>query len=227
MKLSVIVPVYNERGTIATILETLKKVSVDKEIIVVDDGSTDGTRGILAGLDGRDGIRVVFHEKNCGKGRAVRTGIGMAAGDAVIIQDADLEYNPMDYKILLDALSKTQADVVYGSRFLSGRKVTSAWHRLVNYTLTTLTNILFGSKLTDMETCYKLFKRPIIRDLRLESEGFEVEVELTAKLLKRGAKIVEVPISYNGRSYHEGKKIGWQDGFKAVFYLFCYRLSGK
>ncbi len=225
-KLSVIIPVYNEKGTIRQVIETIRSVPVEKEVVIVDDGSDDGTREVIRQyFENHDGCRVIFHDKNQGKGAAVRTGIQAASGDAIVIQDADLEYNPMDYLVLLDAMLKTGAGVVYGSRFLNKKKVTSGWHRFVNYFLTSLTNILYSAKLTDMETCYKLFRSNIIQSVCLKSKAFEIEVELTAKVLKMGERIVEVPISYKGRSFHEGKKIGWKDGVKAVLSLFRYRFS--
>lgn len=224
MKLSVIVPVYNEKNTIKKILDLILLVPVEKEIIVVDDGSSDGTRTVIQEkFSGHPEIRIIFHEKNTGKGKAIRTGIAAASGDAVIIQDADLEYDPMDYLKLTEALEKNGVSVVYGSRFLDKTHVTSSWHRFVNFFLTAVTNFLFSSKLTDMETCYKLFRTPLIKGLDLKSDGFEIEVELTAKVLKLGEKIMEVPISYKGRSFHEGKKIGWKDGFNAIFMLVRYR----
>lgn len=223
-KLSVIVPVYNEQHTILKIVEAIQASLVPKEIVLVDDGSTDGTRELIRShFSGREGFKVIFHENNQGKGRAVRTGIRAATGQAIIIQDADLEYDPSDYLILLKALEEGPEKVVYGSRFLRKQKVTSSWHRFVNYFLTAFTNLLFGSYLTDMETCYKLFSAEALRGLTLESSGFEIEVELTAKALKSGLKIREVPISYKGRSFHEGKKIGWLDGFKAMVALVRYR----
>lgn len=225
MKLSIVIPVYNERNTIKEILELIDSVPIDKEMIVVDDGSSDGTREILKELEHRQNYKIIYQPKNQGKGSAVRTGIRHATGDALIIQDADLEYDPADYRLFLDALSKNNVNVIYGSRFLQGRKVTSTWHRLVNYFLTLLTNILFGSRLTDMETCYKLFKIETIKNIEIESDGFEIEVEITAKLLKRKEKIYEVPISYKGRSFHEGKKIGWRDGVRAVWMLLYYRFN--
>ena len=226
--LSVIVPVYNENATIRAILEMIHAVPVDKEIIVVDDGSSDGTRELLREhFEGRPDFKIMFHEKNQGKGRAIRTGIGAATGEALIIQDADLEYDPMDYLPLLSRLKEGPARVVYGSRFLNKRRVTAPWHRFVNYVLTLLTNILYGSKLTDMETCYKLFKCEVIRKLDLVSDGFEIEVELTVRALKSGEQIVEEAISYRGRSFHEGKKLGWTDGVKAVWALIYYRLGGS
>ncbi len=226
MKLSVIVPVYNENKTIRRILSVIRSVPVDKEILVVDDGSTDGTRETLKAGPAYPDVRVIYHEKNQGKGAAVRTGIREARGDAILIQDADLEYDPMDYPALLDSLTKSGANVVYGSRFLGKKGVSSFWHRGVNQFLTLLTNLLFGARLTDMETCYKLYRAPLLRSLDVRSDGFEIEVELAAKTLLRGEKVVEVPIAYKGRSFHEGKKIGWRDGFKALFALVRYRLSG-
>lgn len=222
--LSVIVPVYNEKDTIEKILRLIQAVPVEKEIIVIDDGSADGTQAVLRDkFSCQAGIRTIFHGENGGKGKAIRTGIAAASGDAVIIQDADLEYDPMDYIKLLEGLEKSGADVVYGSRFLQKKKVTASWHRFVNFFLTSVTNLLFFSSLTDMETCYKLFRTPFIKQLDLKSDGFEIEVELTARVLKLGKKISEVPISYRGRSFREGKKIGWRDGVKAFSLIFYYR----
>lgn len=226
MKLSVIVPVFNENKTMRRIIDVIRAVPVDKEILVIDDGSTDGTRETLRSWPAHPEVRVVYHDKNKGKGAAVRTGIREAKGDAVIIQDADLEYDPMDYLLLLNAMQAGGSNVVYGSRFLGKKGVSSFWHRGVNQFLTGLTNALFDSHLTDMETCYKLYRAPLLRSLELSSDGFEVEVELAAKTLKRGEKITEVPISYKGRSFGEGKKIGWRDGFKAVFALIKHRFRG-
>ena len=226
-RLSVIIPVFNEQKSIAAILRKIMAVPVDKEIVLVDDGSTDGTRElILRDFPVSEKMKVIFHEKNQGKGRAIRTGIEASTGAAVIIQDADREYEPMDYLKLLDALDREGVNVIYGSRFLEKRKVTSFWHRAVNYFLTLCTNVLFSSRLTDMETCYKLMRSELVKNLSLESNGFEIEVELTAKILKKRERIVEVPISYKGRTFHEGKKIGWKDGFKAVWMLVHYRLQG-
>ena len=227
MILSIVIPVYNEQKTIVRVLETIRSLPLEKEIIVVDDGSSDGTRALLKDYDGVEAVRVILHQKNLGKGAAVRTGIGSATGEALIIQDADLEYDPRDYAVLLGAMQKANARVVYGSRFLSKKKVTSSWHRFVNYFLTSLTNVLFGSSLTDMETCYKLFRTDFIRSLDIRSQGFEIEVEMTAKTLLRKERIVETPISYKGRTSHEGKKIGWKDGVKAVASLFRYRFFGE
>jgi len=214
----------SEKDTIEKILKLIQAVPVDKEIIIVDDGSVDGTQTVLRDkFSNQAGFRTIFHDKNEGKGRAIRTGIAAASGDAIIIQDADLEYDPMDYLKLLTALEKNGLNVVYGSRFLEKKKVTAPWHRFVNYFLTMVTNVLFSSNLTDMETCYKLIRTPVLRSLGICSSGFEIEPEISAKLLKRGERIVEVPISYKGRSYHQGKKIGWKDGLRAVHTLFYYR----
>jgi len=225
VKLSVIVPVFNENSTIDRVIDIIRSVPVPKEIIVVDDGSTDGTRERLRNRAAILDMRILFHEKNQGKGGAVRTGIQAATGDVVIIQDADMEYDPMDYLSLLAAMHQSGASVVYGSRFMQNKKVTSFWHRGVNFFLTALTNLLFGSHLTDMETCYKLFRTSVLKAIQLNSNGFEIEVEMTVKLLKRGEKIIESPISYKGRSFHEGKKIGWKDGFRAVAALWRYRFG--
>jgi glycosyltransferase involved in cell wall biosynthesis len=223
MLLSIIVPVFNESGTIDRVIDVIRAVPVQKEIIIVDDGSADGTRELLKTRGQSSELRVIFHEKNQGKGSAVRTGIREAKGDIIIIQDADLEYDPMDYLPMLEAMKKSGSRVVYGSRFLDKKKVTSGWHRAVNFFLTFLTNALYGSTLTDMETCYKLLSAPLLKGIPLESSGFEIEVELTAKVLRLKERVVEVPISYKGRSFHEGKKIGWKDGLKAVSTLWRYR----
>jgi len=226
VKLSIVIPVYNEEATIRAILDKVRTVDVgmDKEIIVVDDGSHDRTRQILKEEEAKGDIRVVYHEKNKGKGAAVRTGIANARGDFIIIQDADLEYDPQDYPKLLKPLLEGEADVVYGSRFLSGggEKMLSL-HRIGNRFLTAITNLLYGSSLSDMETCYKVFRTKLIRAIPLHSNRFEIEPEITAKILKRGYKILEVPISYRGREFHEGKKISWKDGFGALWTLLKYR----
>ena len=227
-ELSVIVPVYNEKATVRRIVALIESVPVKKEIIIVDDGSADGTTELIRKeFSGRPGFVTLFHERNRGKGSAIRTGIQHAAGQALIIQDADLEYDPKDYLELLKPFREGRASVVYGSRFLGSKKVTSSWHRFVNYFLTSFTNLLYGSHLTDMETCYKLFKTHALGRLDLRSTGFEIEVELTAKTLKAGENILEVPISYKGRSFHEGKKIGWLDGFKALSALVRYRFFSR
>jgi glycosyltransferase involved in cell wall biosynthesis len=226
MKLSVVIPVFNENRTIHEIVAKVSSVPVEKEIILVDDGSTDGTREIIRSEFGsRPDIVIIFHEANHGKGRAVRTGIAAATGELLIIQDADMEYDPMDYVPMVRALEERGSDVVFGSRFLSGKKVTSAFHRLVNGALTTATNILFGARLTDMETCYKLFRAGVIRSLSLNSDGFEVEAEITGKLLKAKVVITEVPVSYQGRNYEQGKKITWVDGIKTLWMLIQLKFT--
>lgn len=225
MKLSVIMPVYNERPTIEAIIDQVNAVNLADEIIVVDDGSTDGTREILKKIaDQSSNIQLILHEKNQGKGAAVRTGIEAAKAELVLIQDADLEYDPRDYVNLLKPIEEGRADVVYGSRFLGApRRVTMFWHMVANKLLTLMTNLLYDSILTDMETCYKLFKREIIQDIPLRSKRFEFEPEITAKLLKRKVRIFEVPITFNPREYEEGKKIGLIDAFEAVWALIKYR----
>lgn len=221
--LSVIIPVYNEVSTLKDILEKIYSVDVDKEIIVVDDGSSDGTLDLLSEIEGK-GIKIIYCAKNRGKGAAFLTGIENSRGEFVIPQDADLEYNPQDYVALIDYALKNNLAVVYGSRFLKTWRTTSFWHYLVNKFLTTITNILFGSSLTDMETCYKLVRLDLIKKLNLSSSGFEIEPEITAKILKQGYKIAEIPISYKSRFYHQGKKIGWKDGISSIFCLLKLRL---
>lgn len=221
--LSVIIPVYNEAITLKDVLGKVCAVDVDKEIIVVDDGSNDGTMELLSEIRAKD-IKIVYCVKNRGKGAAFLTGIEIAQGEFVIPQDADLEYNPQDYMALVDYALKNNLAVVYGSRFLKTWRTTSLWHYLVNKFLTTFTNILFGSTLTDMETCYKLVRLDLIKKLNLSSSRFEIEPEITAKILKQGYKIAEIPISYKARFYHQGKKIGWQDGISSLFCLLKLRL---
>ena len=225
MRLSVIMPVYNERETVRTILERVRAVPIEKEIIVVDDGSTDGTREILRQEMNGEDTRVLFHEENQGKGSAVRTGIAEATGDIILIQDADLEYDPRDYPALLAPIEEGRAKVVYGSRFLGGpRKAMLFWHAVGNKLLTLVTNVLYDTILSDMETCYKVFAADVIKPIPLRSRRFELEPEVTAKVLKRGYRIYEVPISYTGREFEEGKKITWRDGFIALWTLLKYRL---
>lgn len=226
MKLSILMPVYNEKDTLDEIINHLKSLPIDKELIIVDDCSTDGSRQILEShFKDQAGISIISHKNNLGKGAAIKTALKEATGDYAIIQDADLEYNPEDYLLLLDAAEKEKVGVVYGSRFLKTWRVTSLSHFLVNKFLTVITNILFRSNLTDMETCYKLISREVFRALNIESNRFEIEPEITAKLLKKGYEIIEVPISYHGRNYHEGKKITWKDGFATLWALFKYRFQ--
>jgi len=224
MKLSVIIPVYNESKSIRVILKRVQEQNLAHEILVVDDGSKDGTRDILKELDGKDGVRVILHEKNQGKGAAVRTGMKAATGDVLLIQDADLEYDPRDYPTLLKPLEEGIADVVYGSRFLgASRRVTMFWHQVANKMLTFMTNILYNTILTDMETGYKVFRREVLDGMTLHANSFDFEPEFTAKILKRKYRIFETPITFNPREYSEGKKIKLQDAFAAVWTLFKYR----
>ena len=224
MKLSVIIPVYNEVGNIEEILKRVKATKKAAEIIVVDDGSLDGTRDLLKKMDGKEKVRVILHEKNQGKGAAVRTGLNAAAGEILLIQDADLEYDPRDYPVLLQPLEEGIADVVYGSRFLGGpRRVTMFWHMIANKMLTFMTNILYDTILSDMETGYKVFRRKVVDDMKLRSKRFDFEPEFTAKVLKRHHRIYEVPISFNPRDYSQGKKIKLKDAFEAVWTLLKYR----
>ena len=224
MKTTVIIPAFNEAKTIREIIQRVYAVKLADEILVVDDGSTDGTREILSELEGHDLVRVILHAHNQGKGAAIRTGLKNATGDVVIIQDADLEYDPRDYPALLKPLDEGIADVVYGSRFLGGpRRPVMFWHMVANKILTLVTNILYNNILTDMETGYKVFRREVVADIPLHAHGFEFEPEFTAKVLKRKARIYEVPISFNPRGYSEGKKIKLKDAFVALWSLLKYR----
>jgi len=224
MKLTVIIPIYNEVNTLREILKRVEATQLAFEILLVDDGSVDGTREILNDLDGQCIFRVILHEKNQGKGAAVRTGIQNARGDIILIQDADLEYDPRDYPKLLKPLEEGLADVVYGSRFLGApRRVAMFWNMVANKLLTLMTNILYNTILTDMETGYKVFRREVIADIPLHACRFNFEPEFTAKILKRGVRIFEVPITFNPRDYGEGKKIGIMDAFEAVWTLLKYR----
>lgn len=257
MKLSVLIPCYNEIETLAEIVDRVLDVEIvlrvrdgkagllpgalpgeaaarsatvelviDKEIIIVDDGSTDGTRDILPALAEREGVFVHYHERNMGKGAAVRTAIEKSTGDILIVQDADLEYDPREYPQLMQPIVEGRTKVVYGSRFLGGpRKAMFFTHMMGNKALTLFTNILFDTILSDMETCYKVFTREVADQLRLREHGWGFDPEITAKILKRGYRIYEVPISYTGREYHEGKKISWRDGLTVMWTLLKYRLT--
>ncbi|HEY9867752.1 MAG TPA: glycosyltransferase family 2 protein [Candidatus Obscuribacterales bacterium] len=228
-KLSILIPVYNEAPTILQVLEMVAGApcqGLEKELIVVDDGSTDGTRDILKNLDPEPyRARIFYHERNMGKGAALRTAQQHASGDIILIQDADLEYNPEEYPELLRPILDGKADVVYGSR-LSGGKVTRAFHffhLMGNKFLSFLTNLLYDSTLTDMETCYKVFRADVFKKVQIKSNRFEFEPEITAKVLKQGVRLYELPISYFGRDYSQGKKITWKDGFGAIWALIKYR----
>jgi glycosyltransferase involved in cell wall biosynthesis len=246
MRVSVVIPVYNERAFIEEVLLRVQAVPLNKDIIVVDDESTDGTRAVLEALDkaqsggARDalvqngkvrlslqGIRFLFQPKNCGKGAALRRGFEAATGDVVLVQDADLEYDPRDYEKLLEPILDGRADVVYGSRFLGGpQRVHYFWHYVGNKALTLLSDICTNLKLTDMETCYKVFRREVLQDIKLKSDRFGFEPEITAKIAKGDWRVYEVPISYAGRTYAEGKKITWKDGLATLWYILRYNLFG-
>ena len=224
MKLSVVIPVYNEVDNIREILKRVGQSGAASEIIVVDDGSQDGSREILAEMNGKDGITVLLHPKNQGKGAAVRTGFAVATGEVILIQDADLEYHPRDYPALLQPIEDGIADVVYGSRFMGGpRRAVMFWHMIANQLLTLMTNVLYNTILSDMETGYKVFRREVVQGMKLRARGFEFEPEFTAKILKRRYRIFEVPISFNPRDYSQGKKIKLSDAFVAVWSLLKYR----
>ncbi len=218
MKLSVLMPVYNEAATIDAILGLVSREGTEKEIVVVDDGSTDGTREKLAAWDGRDGVRVILHPRNMGKGRAVRTAIDAARGDILLIQDADLEYDPSEYPRLLAPIEAGRADVVFGSRFAGSaeHRVQHFWHQQGNRLLTLISNVFTGLNVSDMATCYKAFHRRVVPALSLESKGFGVDAEITAKVARGRFRVFEVPVSYFGRSHADGKKIRMKDGFAAL-----------
>ena len=224
--LSVVIPCYNEVSTVESLLRRVREVPRALEVIVVDDGSTDGTRDLLRKLDDKLIDQLVFHEKNGGKGSALRTGFGRARGDVVVVQDADLEYDPHELPILLEPILRGKADAVYGSRFLGGpHRVLFFWHSIGNRFLTLLSNMFTDLNLTDMETCYKMVRTELLQSLPLSAQRFGIEPELTARLAQAGARIYELPISYNGRSYAEGKKIGWKDGVSALWSILKYNLA--
>ena len=244
MTVSVVIPVYNERAYIEQVLLRVQAVDLEKEVLVIDDGSTDGTRELLHDFEqaqaagqrevpvqnGRallplENIRFIFQDRNQGKGAAMRRGFEMVNGDVVLVQDADLEYDPKDYHKLLEPIFDGRADVVYGSRFLGGpQRVHYFWHYVGNKFLTLLSDMLTNLKLTDMETCYKVFRREVVQSFRLKSDRFGFEPECTAKVARGNWRIYEVPISYSGRTYAEGKKITWKDGFATLWYILRYNL---
>ena len=225
MKLSVVIPVYNEQATIRTLYEAVKRVDIEKEIILVDDGSSDGSREILQSL-AEEGTRIVLHEFNRGKGAALRSGFQHATGDMIIIQDADLEYDPAQYPRLIQPILDGKADVVYGSRFISGdyRRVLFFWHMVGNNLLTLLSNLFTNLNLSDMETGYKVFRREVLQKISIEENRFGFEPEITAKVAKMKLRIYEMGISYSGRTYAEGKKISWKDGISAIRCIIKYNL---
>jgi glycosyltransferase involved in cell wall biosynthesis len=225
MKISVIIPVYNEKSTISEIIARVRAVDLEKEIIIVDDGSTDGTSQQLAEIGSQfENINILSHQKNRGKGAALRTGFAAASGEIIIVQDADLEYDPQEYEVLLVPILDGRAEVVFGSRFLGGpHRVLFFWHYMGNKFLTLLCDALSNLNLTDMETGYKLFKKEVLDDIQLKSNRFGFEPEFTMKVAKKGFRVYEVPISYSGRTYEEGKKIGWRDGLAAVFAILWFR----
>jgi glycosyltransferase involved in cell wall biosynthesis len=223
--LSVVMPVYNERTTIEEIVGRVLSVPLRIELIIVDDGSRDGTRELLSELQRKYGFKLFLQAQNAGKGSALRRGFVEVTGDLVVIQDADLEYSPEEYPDLIELICRGRADVVYGSRFIGRHRVFLFTHYLGNRLLTLLTNVLYNTMLTDMETCYKAMRVEVLRSMTLRSKGFGIEPEITAKIFKRGYRVYEVPITYDGRGYEEGKKITWRDGLVALWVLVKYRFT--
>ena len=225
-KLSVVIPVYNERGTVAELVRRVQAVPIDKEILLVDDGSTDGTPTVLATLAEQPGVRLIRHERNRGKGAALRTGFAAATGDVVIVQDADLEYDPAEYPRLLQPIVDGRADVVYGSRF-SGNvaRIHLFWHRVANGMLTFASNVFTNLNLSDIESCYKVFRREVVQGMTLRENRFGIEPELTAKIARGRWRVYEMPVSYSGRDYSEGKKIGWRDAVRALYCIVRYSIA--
>jgi len=224
MKLSVVIPVYNEKNTLGEVLRRVRMVDLPKEVIIVDDCSTDGTREFLQGLTPSDDQTIVLQPRNAGKGAALRAGFRRVRGDIVVVQDADLEYDPSEYAILIQPILAGKADVVYGSRFLGGpHRVLLFWHSVGNRILTTLSNMMTDLNLTDMETCYKVFRADVLERIELREDRFGFEPEFTAKIARARCRVYEVPISYSGRDYSEGKKIGWKDGVAALYFIVKYR----
>jgi len=227
MKVSVVIPVFNERGTIEQIVNAVRSAPVENiEIIVVDDASTDGTQDVLKGKISAMADQIIYQPRNSGKGAALRAGFAVATGDVILVQDADLEYNPDDYPILLEPIFSGKADAVFGSRFMGGRphRVLYFWHMVGNRFLTLLSNMFTNLNLTDLETCYKVFRAPLVKSLNLRENRFGFEPEVTAKLARTQCRIYEVGISYNGRTYSEGKKVNWKDGFHAIYAIVRYNL---
>lgn len=227
MLLSIVIPVYNEKNTVSDIIKKIDSLptSLNRELIIVDDGSTDGTREILKSLESRSDVKLIYKESNSGKGDSLKLGFKNSKGDYVIVQDADLEYEPEDYFKLLEAIDGKDNTIIYGSRFMGHYEEMSPLHYYGNKFLTSITNILYGVELSDMETCYKLFPGSFIRSLNLKANRFDFEPEITAKVLKSGYKIIEVPIRYYGRKHSEGKKITWKDGFNAIYSLVKYKFN--
>jgi glycosyltransferase involved in cell wall biosynthesis len=226
LKLSIVIPIYNERETLEILIAKVNSVDYDKEILLIDDFSSDGTREVLKRYENKENFQVLYHDHNQGKGAALRTGFSNVNGDIIIIQDADLEYNPADYGTLIEPILDGRADVVYGSRFLGGpHRVLFFWHSIGNMVLTTFSNMLTNINLTDMETGYKVFTKKVNDTLTFKCDRFGFEPEFTAKVAKNNFRIYEVPISYNGRDYSEGKKITWKDGVAAIWYIIKFKFT--